>query len=121
VHQPGSKDRRYREIRRDHGLHSEQRKPSQCHELGEEADQVDAKAGDEAPLVQHAHHETGIDAGQSRLGWRVSRPEARRADSYRLHDRGDSVANRRHHGSYEARQHDYDPTPQPRCPAPRHS
>ncbi len=111
MHQPGCGDRCHGEVRRDHGLDCEQRQPAQGHELRHKANEVDAKAGDEAPLMQHPDHESRVDAAQPAPGRDAGRPEARRADRHRLHDRGDSVAQRRHHGSYETRQHEYDPTP----------
>jgi hypothetical protein len=69
---PRGDHRGHREVRRDEGLHREQRQPMQRHKLGEEAEGVEADAGHEPPLVQHPHHETGIDASAGRVltyGW----------------------------------------------------
>ena len=76
--------------------------PLHGHELGQEAEGVQADTGHETPLVQHPHHETRIDSP----GRRVLRPPvASRADRDSLHDRGNTVEHRRDYGRDEADQH----------------
>ena len=90
--QPRGDHRGHREVRRDEGLHHEQGKPLQGHELGHEAERVEADAGHEPPLVQHAHHETGIDAAGRGV---LEAPMAGRADGNGLHHRSNAVEHRR--------------------------
>ena len=64
----------------------------QGHELGQEAESVKTDAGHEPPLVQHAHHETGIDAAALDV---LEPPMAGRADGNSLHHRSNAVEDRR--------------------------
>ena len=85
-------DRRHREVRRDEGLHDEQGKPLQGHQLGHEAEHVKADADHKPPLVQHAHHETRIDAASRDV---LEPSMAGRTYGNRLHHRSNTVEDRR--------------------------
>jgi hypothetical protein len=64
VDQPGGDHGCHREVGGDDRLDGEQRKAPQRDELGDESDQVEGEAGDEAPLVQHPQHQAGVDPPQ---------------------------------------------------------
>jgi hypothetical protein len=59
--QPGGNHRGHGEVRGDKGLDGKDGKALQGHELGHEAQHVEADADQEPPLVQHPHHESRID------------------------------------------------------------
>ena len=77
---------------------------------------VRAKAGDEAPLAQHPHHEPRINPGRAA----ARGTKAGLTNRHRLEDRGDSVAQGRHHRGYETRHHVIDLTPPLRMAGAQH-
>ena len=83
----------------------------QRYQLGEEADEVKAEAGDERPLVQHAHDQARVHRAQPRSVRGIGRAPTGRLYRHRLHDRGDAIAQGSHQCRRHADQHISDPTP----------
>ena len=75
-----------------------------------EADEVKAEAGDERPLVQHAHDQARVHRAQPRPV-RGCRAPTGRLYRHRLHDRGDAIAQGSHQRRRHADQHISDTTP----------